>query len=822
MLLTQLIEENAEKHPRKTALTMRMGYRTVSLTYKELFDNARKIACFLEKNGVSKGDKVLLLAPNSPYWISVFWGTILQGAIIVPLNVQMTKETIRKIARETEAKVFFKHLRSTVEVDEHIKVYDIELLGEETKDIDPSCYISQEIKEDDVMQILYTSGTTGDPKGVILTHKNFVSNLETLNQLIPISPSDRFLSILPLSHIFEQTVGFLLPFKNTAEIIYAHSPTAISELLKEHKITKMVAVPEFLSVVMARIETGVRERGTYTLFSALMGISKAIPVKPFRRFLFRTIHKQLGGKLKTVASGGAALDVELEKKWDALGITLIQGYGLTETSPIVSANTYKEHRLGTVGKVIPGVEVKLADDGEILVKGPSVFRGYFKDTEKTKAAFTEDGWFKTDDIGEMDKDGFLSIRGRKKYMIKGAGAQNVYPEDIEFELNKLEEVTDSCVIGIKKRSGIFEIHAVLLGEIEDPQSVVRSANENLASYQKITGWSVWPEDDFPRSATRKVRRKEVLTWLEKREEVPEKEVHVAKTPLIHLLSETTGISSALITPETKIVPDLNVDSLLRVELVARIEEKFGMHIDEVKINLETSVADVEDLIKTGEKPAEKIRFKKWTISWWARLNRTIHQIVWIFPITRIFVKLKVEGREHLKDLSLPAVFMPNHISHLDSLVLLVALPFHIQRKIAYAAARDVLYGEFRRRSLLAEILFNTFPFPRKEGEGVKEGLDYIGRLLDSNWSVVLYPEGKMSETRELLPLKKGAGLVAVEMDVPIVPVKIAGTQPIVPYAKLIPQRRGTVTVSFGKPLIFSKKDSYIEATEIIEKEIKKL
>ncbi len=834
MLLTSILEKNAKERPDKTALTMRMGYRTVALSYREVYDLSLKTACFLQKQGVEKDDKVLLLAPNSPYWILVFFGCLFRGAVPVPLNIQSTGEMVTRVADQTDAKLIFKYLHYKEELpvsptsqggSQNLKSYDIEFLIEELEKIDCTGFEKEELKENDFVQILYTSGTTGDPKGVPLTHKNIFSNVESLSKIIPISPEDKFLSILPLSHILEQSAGFFVPFYNGSQIVFAESPSAIKGLLKEHKITKMVAVPEFLKVVMNRIEAGAEEKGKKEMLEKMMALSLKLKSNWGRRFIFFSIHKEFGGKLDTVASGGAPLEIGLEKKWEALGVSLLQGYGLTETSPIVSLNSYKEHKLGSIGKILPGVEVKIADDGEILVKGPGVFGGYFKNEEKTREAFTEGGWFRTDDMGELDDEGFLFIKGRKKYMILGPGGQNVFPEDIEFELNKASAVEDSCVVGIEKPGGQMEIHAVLLGEIkqDEVQNIIEEANKKLASYQRVINWSIWDEEDFPRSATRKVQKGKVMKWLEMRQEKVAPEPMEEKTPLQHLLAEITGTSVAEINGNTKIVSELGIDSLLRIELVSRIEEKFGAEIEEVKITLSTKVADLEEMIKKGnEVKKEKYEYKDWPRKRSVSFLRFLVGAVLVVPSSRIFMSLKIEGRENLKGLKTPAVFMPNHISYFDSLALLMAVPTRIRRQLSFAAAIDVLYTQYKKYAFWGELLFNTFPFPRKEYEKIKPGLNYVGRMLDKGWSVAVFPEGKMSTTGELLPLKRGAGLIAVEMDCQIVPVKISGTAEVLPPGKHFPKKRGAVTVKFGKPIKFKRSDSYIEATQKIEAALREL
>jgi len=869
MLLTDILEKNVKEYPDRTALVMQMGYRSVTLSYGDVYDLSLKVACFLESNGVEKGDKVLLLAPNSPYWICIFWGSLLRGSILVPLNTQSTGEMVGKVAQQTGAKIIFTHQAYKEHLPPDLKRYDIEFFKELIVEIDPhtkrgsafgisaksayprygvgvdsSKFKKVKAKDSDVVEIMYTSGTTGDPKGVKLTHQNLSTNVEAVTETafrtLPISRFSpgivqyRLLSILPLTHIFEQIAGFLVPFLNTAQIVYAHSPGAISELLKKHQINILVAVPEFLGILMNRIEMRMEEKGKKKFFDRLLRLSQTLRLKLIQRLLFYPVHKEFGGKLYVIISGGAPLDLELERKFSALGIYVFQGYGLTETSPVISLNIYRGVRTGSVGKILPGVEVKIGADGEILVRGLNVFEGYFKNEKKTKEVFTDQGWFKTGDIGGFDKDGFLYIKGRKKYMIKGPGAQNVFPEDIETELNKIPGLEDSCVVGLEKPGRQVQIHAVLLLDREKvkklspnkfAEKAIKEANKKLASYQKITDWSIWPEDDFPRSATRKVKKEDVLKWLRAKQEkmiiqgVPEKE---KITSLMKLLSEITGTDISKVTPSSRIIQKFNIDSLLRVEITARIKEKFGVSVDEQKIDVATTISDLETMIAKREPVKEQEPLAHWPRSLFISLIRNSIQTILLFPFFRIFVRLKVEGKEHLKNLSLPAIFMPNHISFLDPVVLAMALPFNIRKRITFAAAADVIYGTYRSVTWLVDMFLNSFPFPRQEGEQLTLGFDFMGKLLDRNWSIVVFPEGRMSESGKLQPLKSGAGLAAIEMDSYVVPVKITGTNQILPYGKFIPRRRSLVTVKFGKPIKFSRANSYIQATKKIQELIQKL
>jgi long-chain acyl-CoA synthetase len=826
MILSKILEESAQNFPNKPALTMRVGYRTLTLSFKDVFEMAKRVAVFLDKNGIKKGDKVLIFAPNSPYWGCVFWGIILKGAVAVPLNVQSTAKMIEKIALQAENKIIFKSRYLKCDFSENLKVYDIEFLEELLQDFKSSDFKEVDIQEDDLIEILYTSGTTGDPKGVLLTHKNISTNILDIAKIIKLScAKERLLSVLPLTHIYEQTIGFFLPCYYAAQVVYAYSYAAIPDLMQEYKITKMLAVPEFLKILMSKIKLAFIKKNKQRLFESLINFSFNIKCKSLSRILFYPVRKKLGGRLDTVASGGAFLDPELEKEWNALGITLLQGYGLTETSPVITMNSFDEHKFVSVGKALHKVELKLSEDGEIWVRGDSVFSGYFKNEQKTKECLTDDGWFKTGDMGYIDEDSFLFLKGRKKYLIKGAGAQNVFPEDVELELNKIDGVKDSCVVGFEKNGGVVEIHAVLLldSKITNPWDVVDKANENLASYQQIGGYTIWPEEDFPRSATRKVKKEEVLKFLreKKKGQGIQSLEQENKSKLVRILSQITGITISHINNDTKIVKELSLDSLMRVELVVRIEEEFSVSIDESALVANITLAQLQEIIDKKEPAKKEKPLRKWPRSWWASCIRIVGQF-FTFLFARIFIKLDVEGEENLKDLKFPVIFMPNHISYIDALPVCMALPVNIRKKLMFAAAKDVLYEEYKSVAWLSDLFFNTFPFPRQEGENIKFGLDYMGKLLDQGYSVVVFPEGKISQTGVLQSLKQGTGFMAVEMDSVVIPVKLVGTEKISPYGKLFPRKRGTVQVKFGVPLRFKKSDSYQFVTDKVEKSLREL
>jgi len=415
--------------------------------------------------------------------------------------LQSRPKFVLEIAKKTQAKLLLKSSEIKKPRKLNLPSIDIDYLDELSQN--EYSFKKPLIKENDIVEILYTSGTTGLPKGAVLTHKNIVSDLKAIFDIIKVKRSDKFLSILPLSHIFEQIVEFRA-LCGGAQIVFvpALGSTIITRTLFENKITKMAAVPEFLKLVMQKIELQAKLQGKEKLLKSLFSISPYLP-RTLRKILFRNVHQKFGGKLDLIVSGGAPLEVEVGKKWQALGINMLQGYGLTETSPVITVTPPSFKNITSVGKVVPGVKVKIAKDGEVLVKGPIVFKGYWKDSQKTKKAFKK-GWFCTGDMGYLNKKGFLYLQGRKKFIILTASGQNVYPGDIEFELNKERQVLDSCVVGLEKR-GRIEIHAVLLGEIRTAEKIIDRANERLATFQQIQSWSIWPFSDFPRTLTKKVK-----------------------------------------------------------------------------------------------------------------------------------------------------------------------------------------------------------------------------------------------------------------------------------------------------------------------------
>jgi len=438
-------------------------------------------------------------------------GALLSGVVVVPLDISTKEDFLKRIAETTEAKLLVTTKKQYTGLKQgSLPLVDIDTLPQETLDATKLPVV----QGNDLAELVFTSGTTGQPKGVMLSHHNITSNAIAAVDVVNIQTSDRALSILPLSHMFEMTVEVALLHRG-ASVVYARSlvPDTLLKLLGTQQVTCMVLVPQALQLFLNGIEREVRRQKREKQFEMLERIAVHLPFS-WRRIVFSTIHKRFGGHFRFFISGGAYLPTQLAGRWENMGFRVMQGYGATECAPIVSATPYKEHVLDSVGKPLPGVEVRIAEDKEILVHGPNVALGYWKNPEATAAAF-EDGWYHTGDLGYLDARNYLYLKGRKKNLIVLANGMNVYPEDIENVLSANPLVKDAVVFGLMEKDQGPEVHAVLL--MDDPsqaREVIQQANKQLASHQQVRGFTIWHEADFPRTHTLKVKRPELLNALQ--------------------------------------------------------------------------------------------------------------------------------------------------------------------------------------------------------------------------------------------------------------------------------------------------------------------
>jgi long-chain acyl-CoA synthetase len=529
--LLDLLADSVARYGDRTALSLRRDDGTVmGWTYRDLDRRSRIAAWRLRALGLEPGDRILTWSPSTPELPAAYFGSMRARLIFVPLDLRMSAEAVRGILRKSEPR----HLilgtgRDAPDPREAglatFPTTTVDALTAEPDDTFPSDWETQQAAwpapaADEVFQLIFTSGTTGAPKGVMLAHDNVHAAQATYHRIV--RPMEhRMVSLMPLSHLLEQLVGVYYALSVGADIQYLRSrnPRVIFEAVRDHRVTSMVVVPQVLDGFWSSIEREVAKRGRTAAFERLRRVARYLP-QGVRRWLFRDLHAQFGGSLRLFLSAGAFLPPPLQQGWEDLGITVLQGYGATETAT-GSCTTLQDHGLGTVGRPPAGVEMRIADDGEVQFRGPTLFKGYWNDPEATAAAYTPDGWYRSGDIGHLDPEGRLILSGRTKDMIVLPNGFNVYPEDIENAL-RVAGVRDSVVV--ETRPG--RIEAVVLARSVDGapatadstalrarmDQAVRTANAALGPNQRIQGWRLWPDDEFPQTHTYKVKRAPVRAW----------------------------------------------------------------------------------------------------------------------------------------------------------------------------------------------------------------------------------------------------------------------------------------------------------------------
>jgi len=514
--LPDLLRESARVWSRLPAVGLHNDTEPWSWTYAELLDHASRAAAYLAANGIAQGDRLVFWGGNRPEWVAAFFGAQMLGAVVIPLDVRSQEDLLVRIEQQTQPKHMFLGKEQAASLKGSHPAHTLfEELQPKLRAVAPGFSTGPAPHADDAAQLVFTSGTTGNPKGVVLTHKNIISNTRMTQTRVPPTPGHRVLSLLPLSHMFEQTTGLFTPLSGGASITYITSlrPDVIFSAMKSHRITNMSCVPQVLQLFRDGIEREVRKQGKQRTFERLHGLAGRLPLQ-VRRMLFRSLHERMGGTFEFFASGGAYLDPDLALWWEALGIKVLQGYGMTEAAPIVACHWVNKRNPRSVGKPAPGVDMRIAEDGEVLVRGDNLSPGYWRNPSATAEAFV-DGWYHTGDLGTFDASGWLYLRGRKKNIIVLPNGMNVYPEDVEHALQADMRVKDAVVLGLTRDKEI-EVHAVLLlakGADGNVAEIVRSANQRLAPHQQIRRHTVWPEDSFPLTPTLKVKRAEVAEGL---------------------------------------------------------------------------------------------------------------------------------------------------------------------------------------------------------------------------------------------------------------------------------------------------------------------
>ena len=847
-----------ERYSSDAAFVQRRGYRREARTYSRLAGGAVACALELKERGIRTGDRVLIWGPNSAEWAAAFWGCLLRGAVAVPMDDGATLDFAAQVARDAGVKLIFSS-RDKVKLDPAIPRLVLEDLADIVRraGVVPSSPASSQPKKaayesladepitrKHIAQIVFTSGTTAEPRGVVLTHGNFLANLEPLERGIdPYRKYERwfhplrFVTLVPLSHVFGQFMALFVPPLLGAAVVFEHSanPSEIIRTVRGERATALIAVPRMLDALHSGIERELEAHGQSGWLKKTFAAANG--QKFLRRaWRLRRIHRKFGWKFWAFISGGAALSAETEEFFKRVGYAVVQGYGMTETASLISLNHPFHATEGSIGKVLPGREFRLAEDGEILVRGENVANGYWEGGALRQGVRDQENWLRTGDIGEVDAEGNLRFKGRKKNVIVTPAGLNVYPEDVEAALRKQPGVRD-CVVVPDPRGGNAEPFAIALmdngtetGE-QDLQTAIENANASLAEYQRVHRWVVWPEADFPRTPTGKPR----LSLIAGRAA----ELFNGSTPAnarAGTLDDLLAKFSAAKGSSEKLEKELKLSSLDRVELMSALEERFQVELNETSFADAKTVADVERLLQQPAAHRTEYVYPRWTQRAPVRWIRLAVYYALVWPATQILGHPKIVGRENLRNVRGPALIVSNHVTRrADIGLILAALPLRLRHRLATSMAGETLQNMrrpprdwfFVKRWAyylgywLATALFNVFPLPQHSG--FRESFRFAGESADRGYCVLVFPEGEVnnSEDGRMAPFQSGIGVLAQNLRLPIVPIRLDGVW------KMKRERRrlahlGEITVHIGAPIKFAPATAPGEIAQALESRVLQL
>jgi long-chain acyl-CoA synthetase len=874
-----------ERYARDVAVVQRRGYRRECWTYAKLASVAFGCTHELKERGIRTGDRVLIWGPNGAEWMAAFWGCLMRGAVAVPMDDGATVEFAARVARETQAKMIIASLDKPV-LDPAIPVLTLEDLldmakrprvvvthhvhGEPSRPIYESL-ADEPLTRKHIAQILFTSGTTAEPRGVILTHGNFLANLEPLERGIdPYRKYEkwfhplRFVTLVPLSHVFGQFMTLFVPPLLGATVVFEPSANSgeVTRTVRRERATAVIAVPHMLDLLRTGMIRDLGARGQRGWFSRTF--AEANGERFLRRaWKFRRIHRRFGWKFWACISGGAALSSETEEFFKRMGYAVVQGYGMTETASLISLNHPFRAAQGSIGKVLPGHEFRLAEDGEILVRGENVASGYWeagalRPSEVQGAPVAEGepakaSWLRTGDLGELDAEGNLRFRGRKKSVIVTPAGLNVYPEDLEAALRSQAGVRDCVVVPIERGGNAEPCAVLLLADTSDAagRQAIEGANSALAEYQRMRSWIIWPDADFPRTPTGKPRLAVIAARAAQLlgGQPTDGPAHVTAAEGHHPVGDRRGLlsSSGAIAElvakfespgdrSSAVENDLNLSSLDRVELMSALEERYRVELNETAFAEAKTVGDVERLLREPSARRSEYVYPRWTQRApirWVRLA-VYYALVW--PATQILGHPKIIGRENLRGVRGPVLVISNHITRrADIGLILAALPLRFRHRLATAMGGETLQNMrrpprdwfFARRWAyqlgywLVISLFNVFPLPRLSG--FRESFRYAGESVDRGYSVLVFPEGDVndSETGEMAKFQSGIGLLAENLRIPVVPIRLHGVWEMKRQHRRL-AHFGEVTVRIGAAISFLPGASLDEITCTLESHVRSM
>ena len=821
-----LLSKTAGAFPFYPALVM--GEK--SLTFQELKIFAESAGALLDGLGLMPGERVGILSENSIEWVIAFMGIVHSSYTALCLDPMNQEKDLLFSLEETETTVVFvsdallpklSRLKPSLQLKKILPLKEIFNLKNESKRTNPPP------SPETIAVIIYTSGTMGSQKGVMLSHWNIISTVLAIHQVIPNHPGIRYLNLLPLSHMFGITCGLLSLLLCGGCSVFAESLKSgiVMETMRKHQIDGLVVVPLMLKMfhrlINEEISKSVIRKIGFRLALLLSRRLKSFGMN-FEKILFRRIHQIFGGKISYFISGGAPLEPAIDQFFNSVGIPVLNGYGLTELSPSISVSIPgDEEHPGSAGKPLPGVQVKLGEQNEILVRGPNIMQGYYKNPEATKQVVRGE-WFHTGDIGEIDPKGYLYIRGRLKNVIVTEGGLKIFPEEIESLLLKCPDVREVCVLEIKsgeRQKIVAAIYPIEKWVHEQDGEIFKTFRRELELYQKD-----WPshqrisdfilmKEELPKTSTKKIRRNLLRERLENLwqkdpqndpvEDGFEREIRSLIAVWLKRPLDSVSLSSHL-------HHDLGIDSLMKIELLVELEKRKGIHLaEDTAFRMET-VRDLTDFAKKELETPVKAYHEALFENQGADSSGIFQENI-LFDFTRFlsfcmirlialfYFRLKIRGKENIPP-GQSCILAANHTSLLDFPLILASLPFKTATKAAAPAAKDFFFGNSLLSGLM-QLLFRAFPLDRYGN--FFEGLQICADLIKTGKLLVLFPEGTRSRDGKLIEFKPGAGMLAYELGIPLLPVFIKGAYESFPKGALLP-RPGSIEIVFGEPIDIGK------------------
>jgi long-chain acyl-CoA synthetase len=850
--IPEVFLSSAEKYRDKTAFNYFDG-EWKHINYGELMQAVKSIASHLIKSGIKKGDRLAIISENRPEWCMAYLAVSMSGVIAVPVDVQLGPDEIRNLLADSETKLVFHSMKTEDNVRKAVEEdlqsaslinFDSPVFGDICRTAEVRNY--PEISGEDIASIIYTSGTTGVPKGVMLTHDNFCSDAEALIKAGILMPDDSVIGVLPLHHTYPFMGNLFMPVFLGIPVTFPQSlkGTDIMDAMREQGVTILVSVPQLLELIRNGIFNKIKKlpgllpKIMFFLLSACGKLRRTFNINA-GKIIFRSVHRALGRKFRFSACGGARLDPQVMKDLEALGLTILEGYGLTETSPVVAFNPIDNRKPGSVGKPLPSAEIKIVDPekhietavmevGEIAIKGPMVMKGYYKNPQATEQVL-KNGWFYSGDLGYLDNDGYLFITGRSKEVIVLSSGKNIYPDEVEKRFLTIPLIKEICVMGAEGEDGAESLQALVVPDFEFAKKEkvgnlyealkweINKVSARLPQYMRLKGYALYPEP-LPRTPLGKLRRFMIKDLAKIKSEKLK-----LKSADKDLLQDEVGRNvveciKPLLKQESPVQVsdnlelDLGLDSLAKIELVVALEKAFSKKLPETFIS---EVQTVEELIArvkefgaggTGsvvKRPAwqdilmtEPSADERKNIG--LRHNYLARLIIFtglsmVKMVSKTFFRLKTEGLENIPEKG-PYIITPNHASYLDAFVVVSAMPIPLFKDLYILGIKKYFTGIFGE-SFAA--LANVIPIDQEMY--LNKALQMSSYVLRNGKSLLVFPEGGRSFDGELMEFKKGVGILAIELDMPVIPTYIYGSYKALPRRAKWP-KFPEIKVKFGKPV----------------------